>query len=73
MPAADASLVIRFRDGRGTEWTVTRWPAGDFARLEFVSEVGERRAVTVVPLEDDAWSGVNANAWRAALELAGPA
>jgi hypothetical protein len=63
---------IRFRDRNGVEWTVTRRASGDLVELEFLSESGERRAATVVPIDERAWAEVAEHAWQVLLQQADP-
>jgi hypothetical protein len=62
--------AIEFRDESGKRWTVTRRPAGDLVRLEFVSDESERRRSDVVPLDEPLWAEVNEQAWQALLRQA---
>ena len=69
---ATVSVPIQFQDSNGVWWTITRGRAGDLMQIEFVSESGERRVTTVVPIDDDAWGAVNERAWQALLDQADP-
>jgi hypothetical protein len=63
---------IGFRDRNGAKWTVTRRSSGDLVELEFVSESGERRVATVVPMDDRAWAEVAERALQLLLQQADP-
>jgi hypothetical protein len=63
---------IRFRDHNGVEWAVTRRASGDLVQLTFLSESGERRVATVVPVDEGAWAEVAEHALRVLLQQADP-